>query len=133
MHSSKWNINFYSEIENWNKSQESVRNWQFFHFAISDVTWSAWNMKRNSINMSIVNKQQQSQKVNKKRTFKKDVFLLLTIFYNLLIILGNGSYILFLRLWKVRCRFEVVQCSNMLLQQIHSWTNNDKSDLGPHN
>ena len=26
----KWNINFYFEKENWNKSQESVRNWQFF-------------------------------------------------------------------------------------------------------
>ena len=49
----KWNINFYSEKENWNKSQESVRNWQVFHFAISDVSWSAWNMKKKFNNMSI--------------------------------------------------------------------------------
>ena len=63
MHSSKWNINFYSEIENWNKSQESVRNWQFFHFAISDVSWSAWNMKRNSITcpLSANNNKEKSQ------------------------------------------------------------------------
>ena len=47
----KWNINFYFEKENWNKSQESVRNWQFFHFAISDVSWSASMKyeKKNSI------------------------------------------------------------------------------------
>lgn len=133
MHSSKWNINFYSEIENWNKSLESVRNWQFFHFAISDVSWSAWNMKRNSITCPL-SANNNKEKVNRdfwmNHLYKKDFMMYLKYIIYVIFILSslhNGMGLS----REVRCWFEVVQCSNIPLLQIHSWTNNDKSDLGP--